>query len=106
MYQLDEKCGECEVLDPRDTIDEYNKKIKLLDEDRDKFISIIDSNYENILKGRIGCKLFIETFATLIFEFNGYQAPIRFYTKKAYEDSLGITDVFQEYFDAIEKKYN
>jgi hypothetical protein len=105
MYQLDRECGTNEPLDPKDSMKEYEKKIKLLDEDRDKFISIIDSNYKSILKDRIGCKTFIMFFAKLLFEFNGYQAPPRFDQKKAVEDSMGITDVFQEYFDAIENKY-
>jgi hypothetical protein len=93
FWDIDENCGNSVNLDPEDNPTTTAKKLKLLDEDEKKFDKIFRTQYSGL---DASSKIYFMAFASLIFIFNGYQAPPRSDAKKAILDSMGVTDLFKE----------
>jgi hypothetical protein len=79
--------------------DEFYESLVELDKDREKFKILFSKNYD-LIEGDVERELYIK-FANLIFMFNSYRAPIRIDPKKAYNDALGLTDLFGEFLEEL-----
>jgi len=79
---------------------EIKTTLKTLDEDRAKFKSIMEEAIR-ALPSDHKMLVFFLYFASMIFEFNGYQVPPRTDTFKATQDALGLTDLWSEFLEEV-----
>jgi len=100
MKKLDNDCGTEEGIVSTQSNEQNERILIKLDEDRILFKQILmESMKDNELPDY--ALLFILSFAELIFKFNGYQAPPRLNPVDAFNDSLGLTDLFDELMNEI-----
>ena len=102
MIQLDDKCGIDEMLTSDLNEEDMSEILQKLDEDEAKFKrilkKIIESNNQSQQRYILD---FVLSFGELIFAFNGYQPPSRNNPFDAYNDSIGVTDLYGELIDKI-----
>jgi hypothetical protein len=100
IKELDTGCGIEEGISSQQSREQQEEILVRLDDDREIFKQILIRNMQdNDIPDY--ALLFILSFAELIFLFNGYQAPPRSNPVDAFNDSLGLTDLFDELMNEI-----
>lgn len=99
VYELDCLCGLEFDINYEEDDDKLFEFYAQLDLDRQRFKNILGKTHQK-LKSEVSKDLFLK-FASLLFMFNGYQAPIRSDPKKAFQDAMGQTDLFAELLEEL-----
>ena len=109
FYDLDIRCGiACDSDLGSDSASDSDSETDLKNDPDLIYLAKLDEDFANFKNYYINTKSrlngiygkWFQTFAELIFLFNGYQAPARLDPAQAVRDAMGLTDVFDELLGA------